>query len=312
MRSRPVVLAALGGAFLFALLIATPTWAQSRVERRLALASGGRFVLDTEAGGVTITGDSASGATVTVTSDREDLNDRYDFQFEERAGEAKVTVKRRGTLSGLFGNWSSGNMKIEVHVPKATVIDVHTAGGGIQASALAGNVRVDTSGGGLDLRDIIGDVDGHTSGGSIHIAQVRGAVDADTSGGGIDVNDVRGPVRAHTSGGSIQVRNAADRVDAHTSGGSVSVTFAPGNNRGGDLSSSGGGVRADIDPRAALSIDASTSGGSVTTDLGVTVRGDTSRRALRGDVNGGGAMLRMRSSGGGVRLSALSATAPSR
>ena len=103
----------------------------------------------------------------------------------------------------------------------------------------------------------------------------------------------------------MDIRRAGGRVEAHSSGGPVSVGFATGNSRGGILSTSGGGVRAQIDPAVKLSIDASTSGGGVTSDVPVTTVGAISRQALHGDINGGGALLRLRSSGGGIRISAV-------
>ena len=77
----------------------------------------------------------------------------------------------------------------------------------------------------------------------------------------------------------------------------------PGNARGGELSTSGGGVTAAVDPAARLSIDASASGGGVTSDLALTTR-SFSRTSIRGDLNGGGSPLRLRTSGGGIRIAA--------
>jgi hypothetical protein len=42
----------------------------------------------------------------------------------------------------------------------------------------------------------------------------------------------------------------------------------------------------------------------VSCDLPVTVVGERDRSALRGELNGGGAVLRARTSGGGIRISA--------
>ena len=69
-----------------------------------------------------------------------------------------------------------------------------------------------------------------------------------------------------------------------------------------DASSSGGGVRVGLAPTARVTLDASSSGGSVTCDLPVTVRGKISRNTLRGEINGGGHLYRLRSSGGGIRI----------
>ncbi len=156
------------------------------------------------------------------------------------------------------------------------------------------------------MRDVRGDVVASTSGGSIDITGVRGSLRATTSGGGIAIDTVSGELYASTSGGGVQVRGAGGRVAAHSSGGSVTVRFAAGNNRGGELSTSGGGVRTEVDPSVALTIDASSSGGGVDSELPITGQGPQepfrSSTSLRGDLNGGGAVLRLRSSGGGVRI----------
>ena len=307
-------------------LLATPAWADFKMERRLALEPGGTFTLSADVGGITLTGDSSSGAVVTITSRRDDFEELFDLQFEETAGRATVTVKRRGGwLKGFWNSDWNDNTHFVVHVPSQTTVSLNTSGGSIDASRLTGRLGMRTSGGSLRVESVAGDVDGRTSGGSIRMRDVRGNVTTSTSGGSIDIVDVRGSLRATTSGGGIDIetvsgelyastsgggvdiRGAGGRVEAHSSGGPVTVWFAPGNNRGGELTTSGGGVRTEIDPSVALTIDASSSGGSVSSDVPVTVQGRIDRNSLRGDLNGGGAVLRLRSSGGGVRISRTAA-----
>lgn len=316
------------GAVTWAVVLAgAPAWADFRLERQIPLPPGGAFILETDAGSVAVTGDSASGAFVTLTSRLDDFNDRYDVQFEDRAGVALVRVKKRVAWMPDLFRWGwrgSGDVRFTIRVPRSTMLSVSTSGGSVQVSGLTGNARVRTSGGSLRAENIQGNVDLRTSGGSITARSVRGDVATDTSGGGITVGDIQGNVRAdtsggrveidsvsgevyaRTSGGRVQVRGAGGRVEAHSSGGPVTVGFAAGNGRGGVLSTSGGAVRAEIDPAVALSVDASTSGGGVNSDLPVAVRGSISRNALRGDLNGGGPLLRLRSSGGGIRIVAAS------
>ena len=308
-------------------LLATPAWADFRMERHLALEPGGTFTLSADVGAMTLTGDSTSGVTVTVTSRRDDFEQLFDLHFEESAGRASVTVKRRGSWPKGFwnGDWSNDNTHFVIHVPARATVNLSTSGGSLDVSRLAGQVGLRTSGGSLHVESIEGNVDGKTSGGSIRMRDVRGDITTSTSGGSINIVDVKGNLRAMTSGGGIDVENvsgesyastsgggveireAGGRVEAHSSGGPVTVWFAAGNNRGGDLSTSGGGVRTEIDPSVALTIDASSSGGGVSTDVPVTVQGRIDKHSLRGDLNGGGAVLRLRSSGGGVRISRATA-----
>jgi len=303
-------------------LFATPAWADFKQERTLKLEPGGTFTLESDIGEVVLTGESASGARVLITSDK-DLDRDFDVSFDETPRGATVKIKSRGSIRRLFGGWfENDHTRITIQVPTKTdarlstsggsvrvsrltgVVDIRSSGGSLDVDAVEGNVNGGTSGGSIRMRDVHGNVIANTSGGSITMTNIRGTLRADTSGGGISIVDVSGELRASTSGGSVDVRDAGGRVDASSSGGGVTVRFAPGNSSGGVVSSSGGSVRAEIDPGAKVSIDAHASGGSVNSDVPVTIQGKVESDSLRGDMNGGGPLLRLRSSGGGVRISA--------
>lgn len=307
------------------LLCASPARADFRMEKNLPLLPGGAFTLETEAGAVTVVGDSTADVFVLVTSERDDLVRRMDFRFDAQPGAVRVKATRRSHLvADWLRHWGwNDRLRFEVHVPRRTGVAVQTAGGSVQITGLEGGARIHTSGGGLRLMNIGGDVEARTSGGPIRIQDVRGSVQARTAGGGIDVASVGGRVEvstsggsiridgsggdvsARTSGGAIQVDQAGGRVEARTSGGPIRVRFAPGNGHGGALHTSGGSVQAAIDPTTAVSIDAVASGGRVTSDLAMNTWGESRRSALRADLNGGGPVLQMHTSGGPVRISGL-------
>lgn len=304
-----------------ALALALPLAAAAdyRVEKTLELAPGGTFRLETDSGHVRIVGDSSAGAEIVVSSRREDLESDYELSFSSDGRIAEVKLERRG--SRMFSWWRGGDsIRFEVTLPRQVevfvdtsggsievesidgAVDLRTSGGGISVERVRGSVLADTSGGAIRVEDVEGDVGADTSGGSIVVRRVSGSASADTSGGSIAMREIGGDVVADTSGGSIDIEGAGGRVRADTSGGPVTVAFAPGNDHGGTLSSSGGRVTAVLDPTVSLEIDASTSGGSVRTDLPLTVQGTVSRTDLRGRLNGGGELLKLRSSGGGIRI----------
>jgi hypothetical protein len=300
--------------------VASPASAEFRRDLQLTLAPGATFMLDSDTGSVTISGDMTSGASVSIVSRDDEFEQHYTIEMTDGRDGAVVRIRRR---TGWARSWLRGwndNTRIVVRVPRATSSTVRTAGGSIQASRLGnvdlrtsgGSVTADglegradirTSGGSISARSIRGDVDASTSGGSVSVAGAGGRVDIETSGGGITVDAAGGDISASTSGGGIRIRDAAGHVEAHTSGGPIDVAFLAGNGRGGDLSTSGGGISVTLDPSVGLSLDVTASGGGVQADVPVTVRGTISRQALRGELNGGGPLLRIRTSGGGVRLS---------
>jgi Toastrack DUF4097 len=253
--------------------------ANSRMEKTLTLAPGGEFVLQADAGSVTVTGSGDTGARIVITSNRDDLEQLYTFNFDSSNNVARVTARKKS-----FSWFSNANLHFEVTVPSQTRVSVKTGGGSVNVSALEGE---------QDLG---------TSGGSIEASNVHGNVVARTSGGGISVNSLTGSLDAQTSGGSIRIDGLTGRVSAHTSGGSIQATLSPGNGQGGDLTTSGGSIRVSLDPAVNLNLDASTSGGSVSTDLPVKVVGTIARSSLHGSIGQGGPALRLHTSGGSIHI----------
>jgi DUF4097 and DUF4098 domain-containing protein YvlB len=274
------------------------------IERTLALDTGGVLDLETDSGRVEIRGTSRNDVLVVVRAKNDETADRYDFSFEEQGDRAVVRVKKRRGLARRWFSWNDG-LEFEIEVPRITDLQVRTSGGRIQVEDIDGAADLHTSGGGIELESISGIVEASTSGGSISGVDLGASADLSTSGGGISVEALAGDLRAETSGGSITIKDAGGKVDADTSGGSITAYFGAGNNAGGSLSTSGGRIVAYIDPDASFDLQASSSGGGVTVDLPVTVQGKVSRRSVRGQINGGGATLRLHTSGGGVSLRPL-------
>ena len=283
------------------LTLGSPALAESRIEKDLTLAPNGRFVLDSDAGSVTVTGTPKPGAHVVITSNRDDLEKLFDFSFEGGPSLARVTVRKKygwGLMHHL-------NLHFEVQVPSQTGTSLRTGGGSVKVFGLRGDSDLKTSGGSIEVSGLNGHLDAETSGGSIHLQEVTGDTRVHTSGGSINVTALEGSLRASTSGGPIRIDRVTGFVEAKTSGGSIHVNFDRGNTHGGDLETSGGSINVALDPSVNLDVDASTSGGSVRCDMPVRVVGTIKSSRLDGKMGSGGEMLRLRTSGGSIHISAL-------
>lgn len=306
-------------ATILPLFLPSPACASSLIEKDLALEPGGRFVLETDEGSVVLTGTEESGVHLRIRARRDDLEEKMEFKFEERAGEVVVRAMRKQRFS-----WRGTGVGFEITVPRRCEVSVQTSGGSIEVRHLEGEVELDTSGGSiaareiqggltvrtsggsLELSQIDGNVEGETAGGSVSVSDVRGSLRAQTSGGSIEVDDVAKDLEVETSGGSIQIRGAGGRVDAHTSGGSIEVGFLEGNAAGGDISTSSGQVSIGIDPDVSITVDAKASSGRVETDLPIGSKREGRRRSeLSGDLGSGGELLRVRCSAGSVEIFAI-------
>ena len=213
-----------------------------------------------------------------------------------------------GTISGDIGLHTGGG-SIEVHHANGKIVaetgggsveiqsgsqsaNIETGGGSIEVRQCSGKVKVSTGGGSIDLGDIGGPAEIDTGGGSIHLTSAKGHVSAQTGGGGIELNGVPS-VRAETGAGGITVKlvnTGAERRDSviETSAGDIIVYIAP------DVAIS---VRANVDMGNGHHIT------SDFPDLHITAEGDQwgpKTLTAEGKLNGGGPVLKVRTSTGDI------------
>ena len=121
--------------------------------------------------------------------------------------------------------------------------------------------------------------------------------------GGVTIVDVEGNVEAQTSGGAMDIADVSGRIEAVTSGGAISASFRT--EPSGVLKTSGGRIEVAFPADAGVDLDAETSGGSVSVELPVLTKGKSDRNHVVGKINGGGALLQLRTSGGNISVRAI-------
>lgn len=303
--------------FLFAagLLAAAVLPAQAKIEcvieKTFAVQPGGTLHVMTQGGDIRV---SPSNDMVVKITAREKIRASSDAEADELLKKLELTLEQTGNdvtasakyerqpMGFHFGSWPPVEVAFTVTVPASFATDLRTSGGDITVGDLAGKVQARTSGGDVRLGKIGADIDAHTSGGDVSLEESRGAVKLGTSGGNVVVGRATGPADLSTSGGDIKIDLVEGAVHASTSGGNVRAGIAGPLKDDCVLSTSGGTVKVTVDKGAAFRLDASTSGGSVDAE-GLTITIEKSNRGhsqLAGAVNGGGAMLKLRSSGGDI------------
>jgi hypothetical protein len=241
-------------------------------------------------------------------AEADELLKKLELTLEQQGNDVRLVAQYERRTGGFhFGSWPPVQVDFEVTVPAAFATDLRTSGGGIMVGDLGGKARLRTSGGSITIGKMGNEIDAHTSGGSITLAESQGPAVLKTSGGNITAGRVAGPAELSTSGGSIRIESAGARLRAHTSGGSIRAGISGSLRDECSLSTSGGSVRVNVDKSAAFRLDASTSGGSVDAE-GLTItleKGATGKSRLAGVVNGGGPVLKLRASGGGISVRTL-------
>jgi len=287
------VLVGLGLFFLGPVLLHAKI--ERTVDKTFAVQPGGTLKVETAGGGIKVEPGAGDAVKVEV---KERIDASTDAEADEILKHLTLTLEQQGNdvtavaryegerTSSLFhwGNWPPVQCEFTVTVPAKYNVALKTSGGGISVGDLTGTVEGRTSGGGISLEACSGDVEVHTSGGGIHLGPVGGNAQVFTSGGGISIKGIAGVVKAHTSGGPID------------------VAFSGPLQGDCEFATSGGGITVHVNPKSDFDLDAHTSGGGVHCDLPVTVVGDVKPSRLAGKVNGGGHLLKLRSSGGGIRV----------
>ncbi|HWA28593.1 MAG TPA: DUF4097 family beta strand repeat-containing protein [Lacunisphaera sp.] len=302
---------------LLAIAVISPLALQAKITRTLdktfAVQPGGNFKGTTQGGDITIkTSDSAEVqihvqqvVRASTEAEADEILAKLTLDFSQSGNDVTAEAKyEKRTPGNWFGNWPPVTVSFVVTVPKNFNLNLNTSGGDIKVASINGNVRARTSGGDLEFARVDGDLDASTSGGDITLKEGTARAKLGTSGGDITVDRAGGPTEVSTSGGDIKLNSVAQLISASTSGGDVHAVITEPLTRDTVLSTSGGDVEVELVKNAGFQLDAATSGGDVNASgLTITIeKGGTGKSKLVGSVNGGGHLLKLRSSGGDVTV----------
>jgi TonB family protein len=196
---------------------------------------------------------------------------------------------------------------------------LHSGGGHIRARQIGGRADLETAGGNITVGKAASFVSVHTGGGQIDFGEVGGSVRAQTGGGGIHVIYVSGPMEVESNGGSICVTGASGAVQAATAGGSITAWINPNAPAGNgpvrldapsQLASGTGDIIVYLPRNLAANIDALVANGTehyieADSALHMIMQGPMSgigQVHAMAVLNGGGALLKLRTTGGKIRL----------
>jgi DUF4097 and DUF4098 domain-containing protein YvlB len=301
-----------------------------KIEKRYDVKSGGSLTVLSEFGAIEIQTAEQEKVEVVITQESksksveavEKMLTDFELAFEHEGSDVHI----RGTFKQGSEHWQKQLNLTKIHflitVPQQYNIDLNTSNGDISVANLTGDVRVrtsnsslcfenitgavwgHTSGGSVEAVDVAGDVQVRTSGGSLRFGAIQGFISGRTSGGSIKVVDCSGGTDVRTSGGGIWLGSIGRNVTARTSGGSIEANMTTQPQSASSLRTSGGQITCTLIPDIAVDLAAKTSGGRVSTDFAVesTIQGKVPKNRLEGSINGGGPLLKLRTSGGNIHL----------
>lgn len=207
-------------------------------------------------------------------------------------------------------------------------ITVRTGGGTIKIASAKGRINAESGGGTVIVMSGQQGAILETGGGNIRVEKVQGNVHASTGGGNVDLGDIDGPAQIETGGGSIRLGWARGPVKAETGGGSIELNGVPS----ARAETGSGGIVAKFQSSTGLHDDSWLETGSgdvivyLANDIPISIRaaielanGHTIRSdfadihvnveggswgpktvTAEGNLNGGGPVLKVRTSTGNI------------
>ena len=301
-----------------------------KIKKTYNVKSGGSLTVLSEFGAIETQTAEQEKVEVVITKESksklvkvsQEVVEDFEVTFEHKGSDVRIEGKFKQGRKHWQKQLNLAKIHFLITVPQQYNIDLNTSSNDISVANLTGDVRVRTSGGSLCFENITGAVWGHTSGGSIETVNVTGDVQVRTSGGNLRFGAIQGFISGRTSGGSIKVVDCSGGTDvrtsgggiwlggigrnvtARTSGGSIQANMTTQPQSECSLRTSGGQITFTLIPDIAVDLEAKTSGGRVSTDFAVesTIQGKVPKNRLEGSINGGGPLLKLRTSGGNIHL----------
>jgi putative adhesin len=293
-------------ALLLAMLHGSLSFADTKVEfhRSMPLALADHIILDVAVpnGNVTISYAHAGELSVSATAQAPESEIPGDF-FDrglvvEREGDhVKVKFNSSATPSEEIPRIS-----YTINVPNWIEINSDVGIGNQSISGVMGPVRAVTGKGNLNIQYITNDLEAKTGSGDITVIRVGTAAKAETGSGNINMKDI-GPASG------AMVKKGTGRVDVDGISGSFTGSTDAGELRVAgavygtwNLESASGNIHLGISAESQYEIDVATRTGQLSIeneDIQVS-KGDANARACHQKVNGGGKLVRARSTSGTI------------
>jgi DUF4097 and DUF4098 domain-containing protein YvlB len=173
-----------------------------------------------------------------------------------------------------------------------------------EAKAISSQVLIDISGGRVQAR---GPESAGNSGWSISyeiFVPQSTNLSVTTVNGGISISDVRGNLHFEATNGGINLKRLAGEVEGSTVNGGVNIELTGATWQGNqiDVKTRNGGVNVSVPANFSAHFQTETVNGSLQSDFPLTMSGDLKSRNHDFTIGGGGPMIHVTTTNGGVKL----------
>lgn len=268
---------------------------------RLDLSGAGEVSISLPAGNVTVKvgepGVTLKGYITTAAEEK----DRYLFVTNK---DGKLSIEFDIGDEPLI--WDN-HIEMTVSLPQqlAAGLKISDASGDIRVTGIAmKDLNVTNMSGNMDLQDCTGGaLIAELMSGNMTVRNADfTSVDADCQSGNVRIDNKNGPINVQNTSGIIDITAVSGAIDAGNTSGNIDISLSGQQVAAIKAGVTSGNITLRLNQQAAFTLDARTSSGNVGCDFDILVSGGIDRNIIKGDCNGGGALVKLSVDSGNVNV----------
>jgi len=251
-------------------------------DRTLSVSGEAQLMVSTGSGNIHLT--RGSDGQIHVHGQIHVNRDGSEEQAREIA--AKPPIEQTGNVIRVGQqheeHWEGISIDYQIEAPAGTLLGAASGSGNIVDEGVGQNAKLETGSGDVTATSLQGPFIVKTGSGNITAEQTgEGEVQAETGSGNIEIKDVHGSFRARTGSGDIKATGTPSAPwTLETGSGNIDIWSGS----------------------APLTLDGSTGSGSVITDHEMLVQGSLDHHHIKGNLNGGGPLVRVQTGSGEIHV----------
>jgi hypothetical protein len=251
-------------------------------DRTLSVSGEPQLMVSTGSGNIHLT--RGSGSEIRIHGTVRVSRDGSEEQARQIA--ANPPIEQSGNVIRVGQHheehWEGISIDYEIEAPAGTVLNATSGSGNIEDEGVGQNAKLETGSGDITASSLQGAFIVRTGSGNITAEQTgEGDVKAETGSGNIEIKDVHGSFHAQTGSGDIKATGTPSAPwTLQTGSGNIDVWSG----------------------NAAITLDGSTGSGSVITDHEMLVQGSLDHHHIKGNLNGGGPLVRVQTGSGEIHI----------
>jgi len=237
-----------------------------------------------------------AGSEIEVRATKDVTRAGSEAEAKEAADKVEVRIEQIGNRIEVearyprqffsFGRRPRVVVDFEISAPASSNVDAKNVDGPLEVAGFQGELRLET-------------VDG-----DLRAEECAGHISAESTDGDLLLDQVQGAVAAHTVDGAIRVDGVLGALTARSTDGDIAIITRPGSimEENWSVRSTDGSIDLALPEGFAADLDVKAGDGEIEIEHPVTVSGKMARNSFRGQLNGGGYQLTIRSSDGDIEI----------